>query len=826
MSDGLITTQELSQDLKDKLNEIGVLSTTSTQLTTDSIISIPQDSKQAPIKLILEGRTISNSVINGNFKDGTNGWTGALGGVLTASNNTLSIASNNTHPSPYTYRGTNIPAIAGKKIFVRCKFKVNNAVCKQVRLGIQAKDATSGGTDSIDATSVFSPSENVSYLLSNMLAVPDNKSETIRVYIQHIYEDVATVDGKVIEIQEVMAIDIDQHPELQGLTAEEINARIPHYIDGMQSIEGLKVRSVGKNYIQGEKEQDNSLFNQGIGSSTYDNVWKDGKLRVSNGSGHVRGKGTKVRVVAGKTYTFRCMAQDSDANARVDIGYNDITDFKRYYPNINGSVTFTPMYDEIHLRFVRNGVNDDTQPVYFWNIQLEEGEVATEYEPYTETSTFIAEGLYQLPNGVKDTIRGNMLTRRISNTIEVNGAKIKTVIHIKRHTNATSTHFVLNTNLVPTLTRVSNDNADVVINDKRFTPQSLWGVDNIIWDTPNQYGLSNTLNNGNVAMSLSLANTDTGWGNNHTPTADEIRAYFNGWKMFEANGNKVNPYNGTGIKAWYPVSRVNDPYEAQYAVQNNVPTSLAPNTNAWRPCQLRYELAETETKQLDLSTLIAKENGHVIAENWGKYVLKAEDLTTLNTDSYDNINWTRISLAKLVGYGAGVAPIENRVVVVGFNRELPNSIDAYRQSSGYDFSTDPLYLSFLLPKSITTLQQAKTLLEGTVIYYKLAPEYSVDPSWSIEVPTSLKAQINENSNEIAKASSLLQEHADLLETQETRLNNLISNQVPMEGGKFSGIITANSNTSYTLAQIRNVILSPNDADVNAMQDGEIWIKYK
>lgn len=51
-------------------------------------------------------------------------------------------------------------------------------------------------------------------------------------------------------------------------------------------------------------------------------------------------------------------------------------------------------------------------------------------------------------------------------------------------------------------------------------------------------------------------------------------------------------------------------------------------------------------------------------------------------------------------------------------------------------------------------------------------------------------------------------------------------QMPISGGTFTGIAKAYSNTSYTVAQIRNIILSTSDADVNAMQDGDIWIKYK
>jgi len=46
------------------------------------------------------------------------------------------------------------------------------------------------------------------------------------------------------------------------------------------------------------------------------------------------------------------------------------------------------------------------------------------------------------------------------------------------------------------------------------------------------------------------------------------------------------------------------------------------------------------------------------------------------------------------------------------------------------------------------------------------------------------------------------------------------------GGTMTGILTAQSNTSYTVRQVRNIILSTADANVDAMQNGDIWIKYK
>lgn len=51
-------------------------------------------------------------------------------------------------------------------------------------------------------------------------------------------------------------------------------------------------------------------------------------------------------------------------------------------------------------------------------------------------------------------------------------------------------------------------------------------------------------------------------------------------------------------------------------------------------------------------------------------------------------------------------------------------------------------------------------------------------------------------------------------------------QMPISGGTFTGVAKAQSNTSYTTAQMRNVILSTSDAVLGSIQNGDIWIKYE
>lgn len=49
-------------------------------------------------------------------------------------------------------------------------------------------------------------------------------------------------------------------------------------------------------------------------------------------------------------------------------------------------------------------------------------------------------------------------------------------------------------------------------------------------------------------------------------------------------------------------------------------------------------------------------------------------------------------------------------------------------------------------------------------------------------------------------------------------------QMPITGGTFTGIVTAQNNTSYTTKQIRNIILST--ANPSGGANGDVWLKYK
>jgi hypothetical protein len=74
---------------------------------------------------------------------------------------------------------------------------------------------------------------------------------------------------------------------------------------------------------------------------------------------------------------------------------------------------------------------------------------------------------------------------------------------------------------------------------------------------------------GSFKYRVTVADTDSGWGETYTPSQAEIKAYFYGWRM--CNGTYGQPYDGTGTKTWYPIGDT----DLSRAV-TTCPTSAAP----------------------------------------------------------------------------------------------------------------------------------------------------------------------------------------------------------------------------------------------------------
>lgn len=88
----------------------------------------------------------------------------------------------------------------------------------------------------------------------------------------------------------------------------------------------------------------------------------------------------------------------------------------------------------------------------------------------------------------------------------------------------------------------------------------------------------------------SISDTDSGWGEDYTPSSSEVKAYFWGWRM--CDGNHGVPYNGTGTKTWYPIGDTD-----LARATTTTPTSAAPTITEGKIgyYKLSYVLATAKT---------------------------------------------------------------------------------------------------------------------------------------------------------------------------------------------------------------------------------------
>lgn len=385
----------------------------SDQKTTVAPVISMKNTVDGKLKYTLKGRTLTNLVQNGNFKDGTSGWGGGGGSsTISVSENTLSITGTGSAMSSYVDNTSRFSWSYGKKVFFKARVRVTNSDVTVATLQLRVSSGSA-----ISQSTISNPIQNRWYELKGVSEVT-TQTGRILTRLFSTYPNAATANGKVMEVQEVVVLDLDQYPDLQGLTADEINALIPGYIDGMQSVENVKMVSVGENLIKGEESQDDSLFNIGYGSSAYRNKWVDGKLEVYNGSVDVHGRGFKLNVEPNTAYklSFVCESAHDGAASRIAVeptqvpGQNMVLFGTSLTPGKNEFTINTPT-GEFWVRFLRFGSNNSGSPVKFCNFML--SKFKSEYEPYKESTMFLPLPLRQLPNGVADTIdsEGNYVRR-------------------------------------------------------------------------------------------------------------------------------------------------------------------------------------------------------------------------------------------------------------------------------------------------------------------------------------------------------------------------------------------------------------------------------
>ncbi|GEM_PF-1156839 len=214
---------------------------------------------------------------------------------------------------------------------------------------------------------------------------------------------------------------------------------------------------------------------------------------------------------------------------------------------------------------------------------------------------------------------------------------------------------------------------------------------------------------------ISIANTDSGWGESYTPTADEVKAYFNGWYMWEY-GTSYESYNGTGDKRWIK-KKVGGGYVDGSSVPT-VPTEM--NDQGYIPYQLQYQLAqpvEVEISDVGGLELYAGLNQVELSEGviLGEPVTpqSSGDGTTYHINSgisgYETTHLAYRADKILVVYRNGEA--DGKWIITSAGTSYGNQ-RAYISASDYDPTATYSVDYIILDKYLLTTNAAEADLEG------------------------------------------------------------------------------------------------------------------
>ncbi|MEK5414506.1 hypothetical protein [Paenibacillus sp. FSL L8-0708] len=354
------------------------------------------------------------------------------------------------------------------------------------------------------------------------------------------------------------------------ITGAAIDALLPYVPPGINGVDGLWVRRYGRNLLPSVPDSlhanakmngpyDMTLTAQGIYNTSY----------------------IDFPVIPGQKYTF---SMDTvDAGAYADGGFfgsDGQNIMQSFLPMTGGSINIGPApANAIKIRvYLSNEING----VYrFKNWQLELGNVATPFQPREDSPiSFGGVELHANPNDGSDPD----ILREVNGRYEVT--------RLWRKSNLVGDwSWLFDTNytgfkrvrvILPTSSGINASERVTKYNGYPLYPSA--GV----YSAADQ----STLYNG--VLYITIAITDSGWGDSYTPTSDEIKAYFNGWRMYNgASGVATNPYNGTAgqTKGWVEILSAGNPVGV-------LPTTIP---SGWTPYQLLYRLATptTETVQED-----------------------------------------------------------------------------------------------------------------------------------------------------------------------------------------------------------------------------------
>jgi hypothetical protein len=363
---------DLYFDLYTKLRPTEVAENT-THTQTESIKTVPVGTLESTVdNFEADGLTLVNSVVNGDFSNGTTDWTAVSTPTVSVSNNILTLS--NPDGTANRRIQQSFSTAIGDVWFYYLKAKLNSGDGDLISFfdgaGYSTTNLTSSYSDVFGKT-VGATSTTIFF----QIGVNANVGEI-------------SVDGNAgVFAINMTALGIASYTEAQMLDLVRSG-----YFDGIANVEKPSVTAVGKNLFD---------INKPITDYTRTITNTTGTITIDLNANSITTTTNNVTSGWGILYELEPNTQYFiNASVSGDAQLRAVNaDFTAFLDNGAGLIT-TNSTGLTNIYFRHPTVGTAT----FTNIQLELGSTATTYEPYKSSTLTIDTELRSLPNGVRDRV--------------------------------------------------------------------------------------------------------------------------------------------------------------------------------------------------------------------------------------------------------------------------------------------------------------------------------------------------------------------------------------------------------------------------------------
>lgn len=377
-----------------------------TQTTADRVVSLPKNAGEGGLKSVINGMTLQNLIKNGNFANGTTGWTGNAASISIVDGK-MNVTADGTQAYGQLRYGT-VTAIINNVYYIKIRVRVTNALCQSI---------TMNRPYSTSPYTLSAPTQNQWYTVTTVVTA----NQTQLLWFAHNYADAATANGKVMEVQNVLAIDLDAHG-LTAATVADMDKLTASYFEGVKSVIAPRVRSIGKNLLRRPYFAEKIMRVVNNSAIVYKATVDNRNCLVMVGNSVLIGKQIMNGFKANTQYAFSCFIKNIDGvNNSGGIFYIIYSDGTGSY---FGAAGVTNSWQQVTvvstagktIAGLYTYVQTSGKITYFDldTFQIEEKAAVSAFEPYKESFLYPEpKTLCRLPNGVCDTIENGNLIQRV-----------------------------------------------------------------------------------------------------------------------------------------------------------------------------------------------------------------------------------------------------------------------------------------------------------------------------------------------------------------------------------------------------------------------------